>query len=394
MSQTTREIIAAEIAEYSKFSKIADAYKMKFIVDHPKTTVSYDSFWGAYKKVLAAEGVVMAPKENKSVPVEVKDVEIKFYDPKTAVVNEEIFTPLVSGKFVDHVISEDIGSMPGTTVVVAGSPSVGKTTATLDLLYSCKKMFADSLKNKKDKLEVENEFIYFSSEMKRVDLQREERKKEWMKNIRSILMNEYPKEEYKALISKVILYGYRMLVIDSFQNIVERLTTFCNMSTGEASQFLLNLIEQANTGHTETGHSTCIYLIQQVTKGGVFVGKNNLKHDTTAMWEFKFDDNNQRYAEFTKSRMNGDSTFKRLYFTLDENKQVKWNEARWKEDRDKEQILINQQELLENSKNLFETSNIFSGKSVSSEDDGMGMLMLNSDNRNKKYNFEDEDTEE
>lgn len=376
MSKSTREIISADSKNYANFSKVSDAYKQKFVIENPTTNVSYDSFWGAYKKVITENGITIN-KEKKPVVVETKDVEIKLYNPMTADKNEDIFIPLCSGKFVDNIISEDIGSMPGTTVVVAGSPSVGKTTATLDLLYSCKKVFVNSLKNKKDKELAENEFIYFSSEMKRIDLQREERKKVWMSEIRSVLMNEYPKEEYKAIISKVILHGFRMLVIDSFQNIVERLTTFCNMTSGEASHFLLNLIEQANSGQTETGHSTCIYLIQQVTKGGVFVGKNNLKHDTTAMWEFKFDENHERYAEFTKSRMNGDATFKKIYFTLDENKEVKWDEFRWKEDRDKENIIIKQREMLVNSKKLFENT-FFSNKSISGEDDAMNLISNNS----------------
>ena len=58
-------------------------------------------------------------------------------------------------------------------------------------------------------------------------------------------------------------------------------------------------------------------LIQQVTKAGVFVGSNKLKHMTDGMMEMRRESNRDgggTYMEFTKNR-NGDVA-NRLYFQL------------------------------------------------------------------------------
>lgn len=340
-----RNVIEKNSEKFSSFGRIKDAW-IYFHQNYPNVNLTYDNFWSHHRKVIVNSTEEKSESLTESddllmpdfqLPIK-EEVKITIYNPAIERINEEIFIPYPSGKFVDYVISEDVGSMPGTTVVVAGDPSVGKTTMSLDLMYSAKELFISKIKDKKAKEIAEEEFIYFSSEMKRTDLQREERKKPWMRSIRSILLNEYKKEEYKALITKVFTYGYRMLVVDSFANICERLVSFAGMNNSEAASFLLHLCEIANTGNTETGHATCIYMIQQVTKGGVFVGKNGLKHDTTAMWELKFD-GQERYAVFTKNRMNGDSNFKPIYFSLNPEREVVWNQERWEEDRLKEEMM-------------------------------------------------------
>jgi hypothetical protein len=359
-------------------TKPKDAYKI-FVHNYPHVSLTYDNFWyhrGKIQKELGYLEATASPTNTNSLDiiaagdfppiqmptiieqvatqVKAEDIELEIYDPEKEEINEEIFTPYPSGKFVDYVISEDVGSMPGSTVVVTGGPSVGKTTCSLDLLYNCKMTFIASLKTKRAKEEAADDFMYLSSEMKKIDLQREQRKKVWMKGVKAILMNEAPKTHYVALLEKTFKHGYRMLVVDSFQNIVDRLTSFCGMKASEASTFLLNLCELANSGQTDTGHATCIYMIQQVTKGGVFVGKNNLKHDTTAMWEFCFDDSGERYCMFSKTRLNGDVQFKKLYYTLDENREVVWDKSRWDEDREKEAMQNRHRDMLNENRSMFE----------------------------------------
>jgi predicted ATP-dependent serine protease len=57
-------------------------------------------------------------------------------------------------------------------------------------------------------------------------------------------------------------------------------------------------------------------MIQQVTKGGNFVGSNKLKHNTTGMLEIRFTEEGaqERYLMFTKNRR-GD-VYKKMYFSL------------------------------------------------------------------------------
>ena len=182
-----------------------------------------------------------------------------------------------------------------------------------------------------------------------------------MKDTRSILMNEYEESKYKRIIEKVILHGYRMLVIDSYQDIIECLVGSCGMRSSAAGSWILSLISKANAGLTETGHNTCVLLIQQVTKGGVFVGKNNLKHNTTAFLEFRFSENrNQRYCEYTKNRRNGSILYKRLYYFLNEKNEVMYDEKLWNEDRDREKMIISEKNRLDKANDDF--LNIFINK--------------------------------
>ena len=66
-------------------------------------------------------------------------------------------------------------------------------------------------------------------------------------------------------------------------------------------------------------------LIQQVTKAGVFVGSNKLKHMVDAMMEIRKEaerDGGASYINFTKNR-NGQVDI-RMYFELSNNNIVYW----------------------------------------------------------------------
>ena len=367
----TRQTIDANMTQFAKFDSPKGAYAY-FQQHYPQVSITYDNFFYHLNAAKKAGGVVLATKvpavkvQNNAVgtmpdadfemlpPASVEDVEIKLYDPKKETVKEEIFKPYRSGKFIDNIISKKIGSMPGTTIVVTGGPSVGKTTVCLDTLHNVTQTYLQSIP-KKEQAAAKQEFVYFSSEMKRIDIQAMTHDSPWMSELLTILMNEYPKNQYKALIEKVLTHGYRYVVLDSFQNMVERLVAFCGMTTTGAATFLLNLLEKANTGDTTTGHCTCILLIQQVTKGGVFMGKNGLKHDTTAMLSLYFDDNNQaRYMEFSKNRRNGNVCFKKLYYELNENGEITYDENRWNDDRERENIMKVERDQLTTNRDAFQ----------------------------------------
>lgn len=385
--QFAQQVIEKNIDKFTQLDSPKSAYNF-FKQNYPQVNLTCDNFWYHLKTVkakLGIEATVSANVTTKSkvagdnfdlpeidadiMPeVQATEVEIKIYDPRTETVNEEVFHPYCTGKLKDTLVSKGVGLMPGTTIVYTGGPSVGKTTVALDDLYNAKLTFIAGCKKVSDKKLAEGEFMYLSSEMKKIDLQSEQKEKAWMKEICAVLMNEYPENQYKALVEKVILHGYRMLVVDSFQDILECLVTFAHMTAGTATSFLLNLMSRANAGETTTGHATCILCIQQVTKGGVFVGKNSLKHNTTAMLEFKFDENkNYRYCEFTKNRRNGAMLYKKLFYSLNAANEVVYDQVRWNEDRERELIMSREKNNMEQAKEEFE--NIFLNKEqVAGED--------------------------
>ena len=63
-------------------------------------------------------------------------------------------------------------------------------------------------------------------------------------------------------------------------------------------------------------------IIQQVTKGGTFVGSNKIKHMTTAMGHLKFDSDGQRFFHFSKNRRGGSGN--KLFFNLNSKNKVNW----------------------------------------------------------------------
>ena len=57
-----------------------------------------------------------------------------------------------------------------------------------------------------------------------------------------------------------------------------------------------------NLGGNKNQKNTTFLAIQQVTKGGVFVGSNKLKHNTTGMLELRRDGEENPHMLFTKNR--------------------------------------------------------------------------------------------
>jgi hypothetical protein len=68
---------------------------------------------------------------------------------------------------------------------------------------------------------------------------------------------------------------------------------------------------------------TSFLCIQQVTKEGVFLGSNKLKHNTTGMMELRFDKDGTRYVMFTKNRR-GEVNIK-MQFDLSATGDVKYD---------------------------------------------------------------------
>lgn len=283
---------------------------------------------------------------NKSSNSNDKDeiFELKVYDPKDEVINLEHFKPLLSNKKIDELISDNYGVMPGTTTVVIGSPGTGKTTLSLSLLNDIQNNNADL------------ECMSFTSEMKKIDIDAEIIKKPWMRNVKQIILSQHDKNDYILVLKEVILYGYDFLVIDSFQNIVERLKTFCGMTGTEASNMLMGLFEEANEGRTKTGKNTAIFLIQQVTKGGDFAGRNSLKHDTTAMLELVYDkETNDRYCFYSKNRRCGNNQFKELYYYMDsETKEIEFDVEKFEGERLQEEVIEREKDVMKENKKFFD----------------------------------------
>ena len=80
---------------------------------------------------------------------------------------------------------------------------------------------------------------------------------------------------------------------------------------------MVDICSKNNKGSNKGNRYTSFLLIQQVTKAGVFVGSNKMKHMMDSMMEMRRSPMNEgggTYIEFTKNR-NG-SVAEKLYYQL------------------------------------------------------------------------------
>ncbi len=94
------------------------------------------------------------------------------------------------------------------------------------------------------------------------------------------------------------------------------------MTSNSTEKWLIDLMRKHNSGSNTRGVYTSFLCIQQVTKEGVFVGSNKLKHNTTGMLELRFTPDGKRYAMFTKNRRGNVNV--KLYYDLSSTGDVRY----------------------------------------------------------------------
>jgi predicted ATP-dependent serine protease len=95
------------------------------------------------------------------------------------------------------------------------------------------------------------------------------------------------------------------VLIDSIVEVFDSVKEDAGMSQGQAEKWLIDLCVKHNEADNDSKRHTTFLLIQQVTKNGVFVGSNKLKHITDAHLEMRRDsdrDGGGTYLMFSKNR--------------------------------------------------------------------------------------------
>jgi DNA repair protein RadA/Sms len=246
--------------------------------------------------------------------------------------DKKVFETMPTGKAVDKLISNAGGIPRATNYIVIGDPGVGKSTVCLDIISDVKK--------KKQKV------LFISGEMSRVDMYQYVQRYPKFGNIDILFLGEYADENTKLIIEQVLDRGYDVVLGDSFVEIQDAVKETANMTTGAAEKWLIDLMIKHNKGENKNGSYTSFLMIQQVTKGGNFVGSNKLKHNTTGMLEIRFSEEGaqERYLMFTKNRR-GD-VHKKLYFSLASEGDVVYNSERFIQEEESRQRLDKEMEEL------------------------------------------------
>lgn len=245
--------------------------------------------------------------------VRLKDID---YDPK-------IFLPMVTGTCVDQFFSNKGGIPRGTNFIIVGDPGVGKTTVALDIICN--------VQRQDPKLRV----LFISAEMNSIDMYEYMERYPKFGQIDILFLSDYLDENTKLVIEQILDQGYDLVLGDSFVEIQDSVRESCFMTSSAAEKWLIDLMCSHNQAKNQRKAYTSFLMIQQVTKGGKFVGSNRLKHNTTGMLEIRFsgsstDASASRYIEFSKNRR-GDVN-KRLYFSLRQLNDVFYDQDRWLSD--------------------------------------------------------------
>ena len=199
-----------------------------------------------------------------------------------------LFETMKTGKDIDDLLSSDGGFPRSTNFVLVGDPGVGKSTVSMDILSDLKTNG--------------NSVLFISGEMDRVDLYGYVKRYPKFGDLDILFLGEYIDSNPKDVIEEMLDRGYDAVLIDSFVEVQDTVKEATKMTSNATEKWLVDLMRRHNAGNNDRKAYTSFICIQQVTKEGVFVGSNKLKHNTTGMLELRFTPDGRRYAMFTKNR--------------------------------------------------------------------------------------------
>jgi predicted ATP-dependent serine protease len=226
-----------------------------------------------------------------------KMADIKF-DPK-------IFKAMKTNGPIDYMFSSDGGFYPATNYMLIGDPGIGKSTFGLDILSEV--VINDPTKK----------VLFISGEMNQIDMYGYCERYPKFKDIKTLFLCDYLDSNPKDIIERTFKHGWDLILIDSFIEVQEAVQSSNRLTRTAGEKWFIDLMVTNNKGKNHGKHYTSFLAIQQVTKGGNFVGSNKLKHNTTGMCELRYSNEfaGDRYIKFSKNRRG--FKYEKLYFDLE-----------------------------------------------------------------------------
>ena len=296
------------------------------VYDTGKMTSSQD-YYGLYKEAKVAA----KPKKLKINLTRLDD--LKFSD--------DLFIPLQTGLPIDQFLSNDGGFMPGSNIMAAGAPGVGKTTVLLETLHAVQK--SDPTKR----------VLFISAEMNQLDMARYLKRFPHWGQLPILFLSDYVDQDPQAVIEQTLQQGWDIVLTDSYTEVNDTIKEACNMTRGKTEKWFLDLMIANNQGKNKTKKYTTFITILQLSKGGTFVGSNKLKHMTTAMMELNWkgsENSAERYMEFTKNRLG--QVGHKLFFDFSGG--VNFDTARYKRDLLNQELIAEEKEKLKDEEDAFD----------------------------------------
>jgi len=271
-----------------------------------------------------------------------KPVKVKLTKLDDLKFNDDLFIPMPTGTVADKFFSNEGGFMPGSNIMAAGAPGVGKTTVLLELLH---KVNAAN-PNKK--------VLFISAEMNQLDMARYLKRFPHWGQLPILFLSDYTDQNPQQIIESTLKQGWDLVLTDSYTEVNDTVKEECNLTRSKTEKWFLDLMIAQNQGKNKRKVYTTFITILQLSKGGTFVGSNKLKHMTTAMMELNWkggENSTQRYMEFSKNRLG--QVGQKMYFNFDGG--VTFDEARYQRDLLNDAMLAEEREKLEMEDGAFDT---------------------------------------
>jgi predicted ATP-dependent serine protease len=295
------------------------------VYDTGKMTSSAD-YYGLYK-----EAKVAKPTKLKIALTKLDDLSF----------SDDLFVPLKTGLAVDGFLSNDGGFMPGSNIMCAGAPGVGKTTVLLEALHAVQ--LEDPTKR----------VLFISAEMNQLDMARYLKRFPHWGQLPILFLSDYVDQDPQAVIEQTLQQGWDMVLTDSYTEVNDTVKEACNLTRGKTEKWFLDMMIANNQGKNKRKVYTIFITILQLSKGGTFVGSNKLKHLTTAMMEMQWkgtENSAERYMEFSKNRLGQVGT--KLFFDFEGG--VQFDTSRYKRDLLNQEMINDEKEKLAKEEDSFD----------------------------------------
>ena len=369
-------------------------YKVREIEIEVRTTGTFELYAHVYTTEYLTPGSYELTESNNgnaspgSAPIQravAAPIEIKLNIAKLDEMDFPSFTDFPTETSFDRICSDDDtlnGLMSGMVVICTGESGVGKSTLLIDVMSKIKvvsqRRFEEGL------IARPVEPLYISTEMTKTDLFFYKKKMPAIGQVNTVLVSDYLKQGLKeAIVLAFRSTEYDVILLDSYQDLIEKMKDVLNWRAKEAENFLIGLMIEA-----AEDLGKCIIAIQHLTKGGDYVGGTFLKHTTTAMLELKFDKGGARFAMFSKNRRAGSMTHVPMYFTL-KNQEVAFDEEQFEtmvQSNEISKSLSDRQEAL--NKNFGDMFNMTRGVSGDAEASGDIAISMETDADDTDYSIE------
>jgi hypothetical protein len=250
----------------------------------------------------------------------------------------DLFVPMKTGKPIDKLFTLAGGVPKACNYLLIGDPGVGKSTVSLDIIS--------------DLQAAGYKVLFISAEMNRIDLYEYVQRFPKFGDVDIIFTGEYCDSNPKTVIEGALAEGYDIVLIDSFAEVQDDVRGVLKFTAAEAEKWLINLMISHNIGNNEERKHTTFIAIQQVTKGGVFVGSNKIKHATQGMLELRLDSTGASHMSFSKNRRG--SSGKKMYYSLAKSGDVYYDEKRFNNDENIRDAVEREKEELNGEESNFD----------------------------------------